>query len=86
MTSKTSGSGTKNVQVQISDLYSYLPWLNHYIQSRDTLHHMDQEEPESNTYDDIDIYEFDDNTSLESSVSATASNLSSVTGRQKYRK
>lgn len=45
---------------------------------------MDQKEPESNTYDDNDIYEFDGNASLVSSVSATGSNLSSVTGRQKY--
>ena len=39
---------------------------------------MDQEEPESNTYDDIDTYEFDDNVSLASSVSTTRSNLSPV--------
>ena len=45
---------------------------------------MDQKEPESNMYDDNDIYEFDGNASLVSSVSATGSNLSSVTGRQKY--
>ena len=79
MTFKTSESGTKDFQ--IFDLYPYLTWLNHCIQPRDTLHYMHQEESESNTYDDIDTYEFDDNTSLASFVSATGSNLSSVTGR-----
>ena len=50
------------------------------------MHNIDQEEPENNTYDRNDRYEFDDNTSLASSVLANESNLSSVTGRQKYRK
>ena len=36
-----------------------LPWLDQHIQPRVTLHNMDQEEPESNTYDDIDTYEID---------------------------
>ena len=57
---------------------------------------MDQEEFESHSVimesiisswcDDNDTYEIDDNASLASSVSATGSNLSFVTGRQKYHK
>ena len=84
ITSKTSGSGTKDIQVPIQDLYLYLIWLGQYIQPRDTLHNMDQEGPEVNAYDGIDTYEFDDKASLASSASAAGSNLLSVTGRQKY--
>ena len=58
MASKTSGSGTKDIQIQISNLYPYLTWLDQYIQPRDKLH----------TYDDTDTYEFDDNASLPSYV------------------
>lgn len=43
MTPKTSGSGTRDIQVQISGLYSFLFLLDQYIQPRDTLHNMDQE-------------------------------------------
>ena len=67
MTSESSGSGTKDISVQISDLYTYLIWLDQYIQLRDTLHNMNLEEPESDTYDDIDTNNFDDNASLASS-------------------
>ena len=86
MSSKTRGSGTKDIQIQILDLYSHLTWLDQYIQPRDTLHNMDKEKPKSNPYDDIDTYEFDDNASLAPRILATVSSLSSVTGRQKYRK
>ena len=86
MTCKTSGFGTKDIQVQILDIYLYLTWLGQYIQPRDTLHNMDQEEPENNMYDYINTYALDDNASLASSVSATGSNSWSVTGRQNYRK
>ena len=67
MTPESSGSGTKDISVQISDLYTYLIWLDQYIQPRDTLHNMNLAEPESDTYDDIDTYNFDDNASLASS-------------------
>ena len=62
----------------VQNLHAYLTLLDQYIPPRDTLHNMDQEEPESNTYDGIDTYEFDDNVSLASSVSTTRSNLSPV--------
>ena len=66
MTSESSGSGTKDISVQISDLYTYLIWLDQYIQLRDTLHNMNLEEPESDTYDDIDTH-IHDSASLASS-------------------
>ena len=66
MTSESSGSGTKDISVQISDWYTYLIWLDQYIQLRDTLHNMNLEEPESDTYDDIDTH-IHDSASLASS-------------------
>lgn len=43
MTSNTNGSGTEDIQVQISELQPYLAFLDLYIQPRDKLHNMNQE-------------------------------------------
>ena len=82
---KTSGSGTKDNLVKVSDLYPYLTWLETYVQSRETSRNItnivSEEEEEDCNKEDSDL---DDCASVDSSISVADSNISSVTGRTQY--
>lgn len=94
--SKVSGSGTQDVHQPTSDLFLFMPWLDPYVQPRQTISNLS-----TNSDNDVVLQESkgnsnggkhnnidDDDVDLDDSVSVASgsTNISSVTGNIRYTK